>query len=199
MTIEINQVYRSKHDENITVEVTGLDEITEAGTTYEIVYFRNTDRRENQDMNQTLGLFEELYFAIDTEGAPLTEETKVVLLTDIIAEVAEEILAEVGDTQPDVADENTVSIQDVINEATIAYTAGVEKVLGAVHTLTVLNYNKRSEGPLGSIEVTEEDGRSIVANANDSGGYQLILTDSVGKVVVKRYSAKKYALNLLAE
>ena len=67
--------------------------------------------------------------------------------------------------------------------------------VGRTATLTVLNYNKRNDGPIRVIErMNEREGRTIVEAANDSGGYQLVLTDTeTGKVLVKRYSSKSYA------
>lgn len=118
-----------------------------------------------------------------------------------------------------IADPVTVTgeaaVFDAVLWATIAASTGEDtptptppKLIGLPesereYVVYVINYNKRHDGAIGVLPVEGEAEleryRKVIAEADGSGGYQLILLCANDDTVktVKRYAAKAYALALL--
>lgn len=64
--------------------------------------------------------------------------------------------------------------------------------------LIVINYNKKSEGPLYKREIHSQADydfcMEFLLGANNTGGYQLLMERQDGTRIKSRYAAKRYAL-----
>ena len=76
------------------------------------------------------------------------------------------------------------------------------KVVGGAK-VRISNANKKEQGYTGVIDISDETElkkfMDYTRSANGTGGYQISVSNFDGQTVIKKYSAKQYALDLLSK